>query len=700
MYIRASLTWVLAGWLLTGCSQIVIVPPAPDGSSTALDVTWDKGEKEFDRRGYAFYIDRLHDVVYRISEEEIEAQFGSTLAPMRQILADGLPELPHSYATLMASDHGPLGFLSIQAGEQQPQVLDRANLGVFIDGYPDRPRLIDSTRLQQDFGPALEAQTATLDALSSYLTLLPPPDGYQDHLNYRVDDQIHTLERPGQGLTLDGIEYQAEAETLERDFAPALQRQHDILSAGLPDLAHSYAVLMPSARGELGYLAIKIDERDPVKLDQAMHGIFIDGYPDRPRNLDGEKLREDFGAAWQQQAATLKTLNSYLTLLPPPDGYQDRLTYQVQGKQLELSQPGQGLTLDGFEYQAEAHSVERDFKPALDALNEILAAGLPELPHSYVVLLKHAIGKLGELSYQSNDGATQHQLQLAANGVFIDGYPDRPRSIDSARLQRDFGPALDALSSTFKGMRSYIILLKSPDGADSKVVFRTRGNEIRLDQVGQSLTLDGLEYMADGELADADFTPARNSTQQILDEGLPKLPHSYVALIASADGPLGELEILEGINQGIILDQAASALIIDGYSSKIYALDSEQFRADFDPAIIALPLPPVTHLLFFETGSTRLTAESRATLQVILDDIRLRQSADISIAGHTDTVGGEKGNELLSRKRSEAIAALLEKSGLPIQEINLSYHGKTALAIETPDNTPELLNRRVEITIR
>jgi outer membrane protein OmpA-like peptidoglycan-associated protein len=120
--------------------------------------------------------------------------------------------------------------------------------------------------------------------------------------------------------------------------------------------------------------------------------------------------------------------------------------------------------------------------------------------------------------------------------------------------------------------------------------------------------------------------------------------------------------------------------------------------------MVALPPLPVTYLLYFEIGSAQLTRASRANLQTILEQISARLAVDVSITGHTDTVGGDKTNDTLSRKRSEAIAAMIQhgvkRSGIPVQDISLAYHGKTLLAVETPDNTPELLNRRVEVSIR
>lgn len=546
-----------------GCSQIVIVPPAPDGSSTTVNVAWEKssekGETSLSRHGYAFYVDRVQDVVYRVSEEEIEEQFGPALAPMRTILAAGLPELPHSYAALLGpSKHGPLGSLTVQIGDGAPMTLKENGQGIYIDGYPDQPHAIDTQRIARDFGPALTTQ-----------------------------------------------------------------------------------------------------------------------------------------------AATLKAMDSYLALLEHPDGGQDRMVYHLDGKETVLDRAGQGLTLgDGRERATDPNEIEQDFGPALAAMRTILAAGLPELPHSYVLLLARSEGPTGDLTYQSTGGEILHRLERAPEGVFIDGYPDQPHAIEKSRIERDFSPALTALAEAYRSLRSYIILLESPDGEASKVVFRTRGEENLLDHPGQSLTLDGFDHEADRQLAARDFTPARASTRQILDEGLPKLPHSYVALVENPSGPLGEVRILAGQSEGAVLDQPWAAVIIDGYSSKVYALDEEQYRRDFGDSLAATPPPPVTLFLYFESGSARLTRDSMATVPLVLEAVRQHPAADISISGHTDTVGGDVVNEKLSRKRSNTVAQLILKSQIPVQEISEEAFGKSHLAIETPDNTPELLNRRVEITIR
>lgn len=350
-------------------------------------------------------------------------------------------------------------------------------------------------------------------------------------------------------------------------------------------------------------------------------------------------------------------------------------------------------------YRAEEGEIEHYFGPALDAMNDILTAGLDELPRSYAALLSTPHKPLGNLSWAFR-GDTPIALDQADQILYLDRHDEQPQVADKERLQRDFGDALATLAQTMKTMRSYIILLESPDGAAGKVVYRAHDSEVLLEQTGRSLTLDGLEHLADEDTTEKDFSPVKASTEHILNEGLPKLAHSYAALMENPAGPLGEIAILEGKAQGVLLNEANQAVIIDGYSDRIYLLDEAQYRKDFDETLDAMPLPPVTHYLYFASGSANLIRDSQAVMPAIIETIRNRPAVDVSINGHADTVGDDRINDRLSLKRGEAVAALIRKSGVRIQEIGLNHYGKTQLAVDTQDNTSELLNRRVEITIR
>lgn len=118
------------------------------------------------------------------------------------------------------------------------------------------------------------------------------------------------------------------------------------------------------------------------------------------------------------------------------------------------------------------------------------------------------------------------------------------------------------------------------------------------------------------------------------------------------------------------------------------------------PALAALPKPPARFILYFEHDSVDLTGESRALLQKVLETIRDRAPVDISVVGHTDTVGKKEYNHTLSMKRARAVASILRGKGVDPSVLDVTSHGKDNPLVPTGDQVPEPRNRRVEITVR
>jgi outer membrane protein OmpA-like peptidoglycan-associated protein len=118
------------------------------------------------------------------------------------------------------------------------------------------------------------------------------------------------------------------------------------------------------------------------------------------------------------------------------------------------------------------------------------------------------------------------------------------------------------------------------------------------------------------------------------------------------------------------------------------------------PALAALPKPPSKFILYFYHDSVDLTAESQALLQNVFATIRDRAPVDISVVGHTDTLGRKEYNYALSLKRAKAVAAILRENGVDPSILHITSHGKDNPLIRTRDQVPEPRNRRVEITVR
>ncbi len=180
--------------------------------------------------------------------------------------------------------------------------------------------------------------------------------------------------------------------------------------------------------------------------------------------------------------------------------------------------------------------------------------------------------------------------------------------------------------------------------------------------------------------------------------GCASQPKSYIVLLESPDGTTGKV-VVKGNKGEQTIDKARFAAPMDG-SQPSALVDETAFKKDFSAAMAARPALPEHFLLYFESGGTRLTPESIAALDKIIEAAKQRPAVDMSIIGHTDTPGKAELNESLAHNRAVAVADLLKQKGLTVHALSVESHGERNLLVQTPDETAEPRNRRVEVSIR
>jgi len=129
-------------------------------------------------------------------------------------------------------------------------------------------------------------------------------------------------------------------------------------------------------------------------------------------------------------------------------------------------------------------------------------------------------------------------------------------------------------------------------------------------------------------------------------------------------------------------------------------MKQEEILKIFGEALSAQPELPLRFLLYFQTGTTELTAESQRQISEILAAIEARKSKDISVVGHTDRVGSRETNYRLGLERVESVKELLVSKGVDPSGIEVASHGEDNPLVETEDEVAEPRNRRIEITVR
>ena len=181
--------------------------------------------------------------------------------------------------------------------------------------------------------------------------------------------------------------------------------------------------------------------------------------------------------------------------------------------------------------------------------------------------------------------------------------------------------------------------------------------------------------------------------------GLTACTQSYVVLLEEEDGSLGKVQVTTA--QGTtLLENNRDAVDMHAEAGKPFAVSDKQIKQDFAGALAASPQKPLSFYLYFEGGTSTLTAESAADVPNIVAEINKRPGVDISIIGHTDTVGEEQNNARLSLERAKSVAALFKEAMPDTKKVTIDSHGEKNLLVATPDETAEPKNRRVEVMVR
>ena len=101
----------------------------------------------------------------------------------------------------------------------------------------------------------------------------------------------------------------------------------------------------------------------------------------------------------------------------------------------------------------------------------------------------------------------------------------------------------------------------------------------------------------------------------------------------------------------------------------------------------------------FQPNSAKLTAEGRATLDGVAATLKSQEDLKVEIAGHTDSVGSEAYNTLLSQQRSDAVRTYLTGKGIDGERMTAVGYGEAEPVASNDTEDGRRNNRRVEFRI-
>ncbi|NRF67116.1 OmpA family protein [Aquincola sp. S2] len=136
------------------------------------------------------------------------------------------------------------------------------------------------------------------------------------------------------------------------------------------------------------------------------------------------------------------------------------------------------------------------------------------------------------------------------------------------------------------------------------------------------------------------------------------------------------------------------------------ATEAQQQTAQLQQRLSALQATPTERGLLvtlgdvlFETNQAAIKPAAQGSLRKLAEFLQVYPGRVILIEGHTDNVGTAATNEVLSRRRADAVNAMLAGMGVSGQRVTTVGYGEDYPVADNITDTNRALNRRVEIYI-
>jgi OOP family OmpA-OmpF porin len=101
----------------------------------------------------------------------------------------------------------------------------------------------------------------------------------------------------------------------------------------------------------------------------------------------------------------------------------------------------------------------------------------------------------------------------------------------------------------------------------------------------------------------------------------------------------------------------------------------------------------------FLLNVAKLTEEGRATLDTVAETMKTQHDLKVEIAGHTDSIGSEAYNTLLSQQRADAVRTYLIGKGVEENRMTAVGYGELEPVADNATEEGRKANRRVEFRI-
>lgn len=141
-------------------------------------------------------------------------------------------------------------------------------------------------------------------------------------------------------------------------------------------------------------------------------------------------------------------------------------------------------------------------------------------------------------------------------------------------------------------------------------------------------------------------------------------------------------------------------------TAQAQAADAQQQTAELQQRLNALQATQTERGLLvtlgdvlFETNQATIKPAALVSLRKLAEFLQVYPGRVILIEGHTDNIGSAASNEALSRRRADAVNAMLGAMGVSGQRVTTVGYGESYPVADNLTDSNRAMNRRVEIYI-
>ena len=143
-----------------------------------------------------------------------------------------------------------------------------------------------------------------------------------------------------------------------------------------------------------------------------------------------------------------------------------------------------------------------------------------------------------------------------------------------------------------------------------------------------------------------------------------------------------------------------------GYLFYSQAFDLSEIRTVYNPYYLTIELSKIElgtemnlYNIYFDTNSFELLPESEPELKKLSGFMQNNNSIVVQIQGHTDNVGNETHNQILSENRAKAVYSYLLNQGINKERLSFKGFGESKPVAGNDSEDGRKLNRRTTILI-